>query len=147
MPKERKNPTVRTINSTNVCRVISHIAQATADPNTVLLYCDEMKMPLFQTAERRWIMKDSVPQDLLVYNRRPALEYTLNVIAMCSVEKFEAIQVFKREVTGLDFLYFINNAISQMPANKNYTVILDNAGWHHANIVTQAKVSNFLCFN
>lgn len=38
MPKNRKNPVVRIINSTNVRSVISHIAQALADPNTTLLY-------------------------------------------------------------------------------------------------------------
>ena len=95
MPKERKNPIIRIIDSTNVCRVISHIAQAMTDPNTTLLYCDEMKFPLFQTAEKRWIHKDCLPQEMMVYNRRPALDYNLNVIALCSLEKFEAIQVYQ----------------------------------------------------
>lgn len=147
MPKERKNPIIRIIDSTNVCRVISHIAQAMTDPNTTLLYCDEMKFPLFQTAEKRWIHKDCLPQEMMVYNRRPALDYNLNVIALCSLEKFEAIQVYQREVTGQDFLYFLNNAISQMPPGRHYTIITDNAGWHHANVVSRAEASRFLCFN
>ena len=66
LPKERKNPNLRIVDSTNVCRVISHIAQAMTDPNTTLLYCDEMKFPLYQTAEKRWVHKDSVPQEMMV---------------------------------------------------------------------------------
>ena len=53
MPKNRLNPVVRIVDSTNVCNVISHIAQAMADPNTTLLYCDEMHLALTQTAVDR----------------------------------------------------------------------------------------------
>jgi len=147
MPKNKKNPVVRIVNSSNVCSVISHIAQAMADPNTTLLYCDEMHLALNQTAEKRWVDKDADHRELLHYNRRPALDYTLNVIAMCSVHRFEAVQVFERAVNSNDFLYFLNTAISQMDPSRNYTVIVDNAGWHHANIVSKAAVRKFMFFN
>ena len=147
MPKNRQNPVVRIVDSTNVCNVISHIAQAMADPNTTLLYCDEMHLALNQTAVKRWVDKDADQREELHYNRRPALDYTLNVIAMCSVHRFEAVQVFERAVNANDFLNFLTTAISQLDPSRNYTVIVDNAGWHHANIVSRAAVSKFMFFN
>lgn len=147
LPKERKHPDKRTPNSTRIRRIISHIAQAITDPNTTLLYIDEMKFPLVQTAERRWAHVDTDPKTALVYNRRPVADISLTAIAMCSLEKFEAVQIFQNEVTGPDFLYFLNQAIAQLPPNRHYTIITDNATWHHAKVVTSAKVSDFLYFN
>ena len=147
MPKREKNPKVKKPSSNNICRVISHIAQAWCDCETTLLYCDEMKFPLYQTAEKRWVPKEEMEEEQMVYNRRPDPGYTFNAIALCSVEKFEAVQVFQRDVNAQDFLYFINNAISQMPPGRHYTVICDNAAWHHAKDVSQSKASAFLCFN
>ena len=147
MPKERKTPLNRRPNSTRVCRLISHIAQAICDPNTTLLYIDEMKFPLVQTAERRWTHQDTPREHSLVYNRRPVNDTTLTAIAMCSVEKFEAVQIFQNEVTGSDFLHFLVEALKRMPANKNYTIIADNATWHHAKVVMKSKAADFLYFN
>ena len=147
MPKNRLNPVVRIVNSTNVCNVISHIAQAMADPNTTLLYCDEMHLALTQTAEKRWVDKNAGQREELYYNRRPALDYKLNVIAMCSVHRFVAVQVFERAVNANDFLYFLSTAIGQLDPTRSYTVIVDNAGWHHANIVSRAAVNKFMFFN
>ena len=147
LPKERKNPEQRVINSTRVCRVISHIAQAICDPNTEVLYCDEMKFPLYQTAEKRWTHVYSQPSEAIVYNRRPALTGSLTAIALCSLHKFEAVQLYSHEVTGADFLYFLNEAIAHLPADKHYTIIADNATWHHASVVSSAKASRFLFFN
>ena len=147
MPKRPKNPEEKHPNTNNICRVISHIAQAWCDCETTLLYCDEMKFPLFQTAEKRWMPREETEQEQMAYNQRPDLGYTLNAIALCSVDKFEAVQVFQRDVNAQDFLYFINNAISQLPRGRHYTVICDNAGWHHANDVTRSTASYFLCYN
>ena len=47
LPKERKVPKKKTPNSTRICRIISHIAQAICDPNTTIIYIDEMKFPLY----------------------------------------------------------------------------------------------------
>lgn len=147
MPKAPLIPEKCTINSTRVCRFISHVSQAICDSSTVVLYVDEMKLPLYQTAERRWMPVDTPVEDQLVYNRRQVPDVTLIVIALCSMEKFEAVQIFTNEVTGVDFLYFLNNAIARLPAHKSYTVVADNATWHHAGIVSEAEVSKFLAFN
>jgi len=147
LPKERKNEKKRPVNSTRVCRLISHIAQAVLDTETTILYVDEMKFPLYQTAERRWMPGDRPKEDMMVYNRRPVDDKSLTAIALCSLHGFEAVQIFEHEVTAPDFLYFINEAIAQLPAYRHYTIIADNATWHHAKIVTESAASAFLYFN
>ena len=147
LPKERKDEKKRPVNSTRVCRLISHIAQAVLDTETTILYVDEMKFPQYQTAERRWMTAGRPKDEMLVYNRRPVDDKSLTAIALCSLHGFEAVQIFEHEVTGPDFLYFLNEAIAQLPANKHYTIIADNATWHHAKIVSDSAASAFLYFN
>ena len=148
IPKKRLKPNQNKPNSTRICRIISHIAQAVTDPNTIMLYCDEMKFPLYQTADKKWAHKDTLPEDLPVYNRRyEDTKQQLTAIALCSLEKFEAVQIFKGEVTGPDFLYFLNQTISRMDPRKNYSILVDNASWHKAEIISKAKASDFLFFN
>ena len=147
LPKNMKNPEIRAINSTRVCRLVSHIAQALSDPNTVILYIDEMKFPLYQTSERRWQHRDSVPEEGIIYNRRAYFHEMLTAVALCSLEKFEAVQLFKREINGHDFLYFLNTAIANLPPGKHYTIIADNATWHTSEAVRQCTASKFLYFN
>ena len=144
LPRERKVPKFGPPSSTRVCRVISHHCQALADDNTEILYCDEMKFPLNQTSTHAWT---SLPQEERpVYNRRPD-ERKLTAIAMCSTKGFVAVQVYNGEVTGIDFLYFMNKAIASLPVGRSYSCLLDNAGWHHWDLVKSSEVSNFFFFN
>ena len=71
----------------------------------------------------------------------------LTAVALCSLEKFEAVQLFKREINGHDFLYFLNTAIANLPPGKHYTIIADNATWHKSEAVRQCTASKFLYFN
>ena len=144
LPRQRKNPRTQVPSSTRVCRVISHLCQGLADNSVEVLYCDEMKFPLCQTSTHAWT---SLPQEERgVYNRRPD-ERMLTAIAMCSTKGFVAVQVYSKEVTGGDFLYFMNKAIASLPEGKSYSCLLDNAGWHHANLVASSEVKKFFFFN
>jgi len=145
LPRERKNPLHNPPSSTRVCRVISHISQSLLDPEAEILYIDEVKFPLFQTSTHSWVKQGSVQG--VVYNRRAVPDTVINVIAMCSTSRFVAIQVFSREVTGIDFLSFLNQAIASLPLNKKYSILLDNAGWHHASLVERSNAYRFLFFN
>ena len=144
LPRQRKNPTTQPPSSTRVCRVISHLCQALADNTAEILYCDEMKFPLFQTSTHAWT---SLPQEeRAVYNRRPD-ERQLTAIAMCSTRGFVAVQIFSREITGNDFLFFMNKAIASLPAGRSYSCLLDNASWHKALPLATSEVSKFFFFN
>ena len=125
LPRERRVPKFQPPCSTRICRVISHLCQTLADPNAEILYCDEMKFPLCQTSTHAWT---NLPQEERpVYNRRPD-ERLLTAIAMCSTKGFVAVQVYSKEVSAMDFLYFMNKAIASLPAGKSYSCLLDNAG-------------------
>jgi len=114
------------------------------DPETEVLYCDEMKFPLFQTSTHSWTSQLDCYRG--VYNRRED-DRVLTAIALCSTKGFLGVQVYKQEVTGPDFLYFLNSIIAGLPQTKSYTVLADNASWHHANIVDRSAVSGFIFFN
>jgi hypothetical protein len=144
LPRERKVPKFQPPSSTRVCRVISHLCQALASQDTEILYCDEMKFPLCQTSTHAWT---SLPQEEReVYNRRPD-ERLLTAIAMCSTKGFVAVQVYSKEVSATEFLYFINKAIASLPVGRSYSCLLDNAGWHLANLVASSEASKFFFFN
>ena len=144
LPRERKVARFPSPSSSRVCRVISHLCQGLADDNVEVLYCDEMKFPLFQTSTHAWT---NLPQEERgVYNRRPD-DRMMTAIAMCSTRGFVAVQVYKGEVSATEFLYFMNKAIASLPTRKSYTCLLDNAGWHLANRVRASGVSEFFFFN
>lgn len=144
LPRERKQTNKKTPNGARVLQVISHLAQAMDDPETEVLYCDEMKFPLFQTSTHSWTSQLDCYRG--VYNRRED-DRVLTAIALCSTKGFLGVQVYKQEVTGPDFLYFLNSIIAGLPQTKSYTVLADNASWHHANIVDRSAVSGFIFFN
>ena len=54
LPKEENKSPKRKPCPSNVQAVVSHIAQAMADKDACVLYCDEMKFPLVQTAKHWW---------------------------------------------------------------------------------------------
>jgi hypothetical protein len=83
----------------------------------------------------------------LIYNRRAVPDTTLTAIALCSLDKFEAVQIHKGEITGKDFLHFLVEAISRLPPRRHYTIIADNATWHHASTVSKSTAGKFLFFN
>ena len=47
----------------------------------------------------------------------------------------------------MSFLGFLNEVFSKLPTNKKYSVILDNATWHKATLVTSSDINKFLMFN
>lgn len=144
LPRQRKNPTNEPPNSTRVRRVISHLCQGLVNNTAEVLYCDEMKFPLCQTSTHTWTSHP--PEERPVYNRRSD-ERQLTAIAMCSTKGFVAVQIFFREVTGVDFLYFMNKAMASLPPGKSYTCLLDNASWHKSHHLVSSEVNKFFFFN
>lgn len=147
LQRQRKVPKYDPPDSTNVCRVISHLAQALDDPRAEVLYTDEVKFPVFQTATHYWGHKDTQYQDRPIYNRRKDDEAKITVIALCSTTRMIAAQAFSKEVTGQDFLFFLTTVISRLPVGKKYTILADNAKWHHANVVGESPARKFLFYN
>ena len=130
---------------TLVNRVICNMAQIHNAPDAQMLYVDEMKFPLLQTAKYHWIHKDSESEVKL--NRREVLERSFTAIALCSTQRFVAVQLFEGEITGQDFLNFLNGAISSLPTDKKYLILADNATWHNSGLIQRTEAYKFLFFN
>ena len=106
-----------------------------------------MHFPLCQTSDHQWTQTEYRGHDLF-YNRR--LNYgteKLSVIALCSTERFVAVQVYQHDICGNDFLFFLQEALKQVPISSRITVLADNATWHTSQAVLQSKVSKALEFN
>lgn len=123
--------------------LISHAVTAHQSPDKELLYTDEMKFPLNQTPNFIWKSKDD---DEEYYNNR-ADNLQLTAIVLCSTTNFISVQFFVDEVTAIDFIYFMQESVSRLPEDKQYSVILDNATWHKAAAVQSTDVWRFLAFN
>jgi len=132
-------------NKNHVNQVISQLARVHDDPKSVMLFIDEMKFPLIQTAKYHWIRRDATSDIKL--NRRDVDNETLTAIAMCSTQQFVAVQLFRGEIKGVDFLNFLNQSIASLPADKNYLILADNATWHNSALVKSTKAYQFLHFN
>ena len=126
-------------------KIISEMAQVHAHPEMEMLYIDEMKFPLNQTAKYHWIGKDAVSTIML--NRRQVPDATLTVIALCSTRRFLAVQVFRGEITGQDFLNFVNKSIQSLPDGRRYAILADNASWHKSGLIRKTEAYRYLMFN
>ena len=148
--KSRLKPKQPSFTDKEVLQTVSHLAYSLSNSQVETFYIDEMHFPLCQTSDKQW--RDWKKADYqghdLVYNRR--LNYDsekLSVIAMCSTEKFVAVQVFKRDIIGEDFLYFLQEALKRVPSKSRVTVLADNASWHTAKVVAESAAYKALFFN
>lgn len=144
-PEPKKPSKYGPPNQDNVNRVISELVQVHSNPQAEMLFVDEVKFPLNQTATHTWRSATDAPP--LILNRREAPDQTLTAIALCSKERFVAAQLFKEEVTGKDFLNFINSVVAKLPRDKKYLILADNASWHSSALVQKTKAYEYLLFN
>jgi len=144
----RKRKVEKTVNHSPkaVFEVISHIVQALSKPNTIIYYVDEMHLPLFQTSDYHWTKPETAEE--MIYNRRPVPEGKLSAIAMCSLERFVAVQIFTKDITTNDFLYFVQEAMLKLGhRDQKVSILLDNATWHTSDHVIGSAVGKFFHFN
>ena len=106
MQKKRKVPKSCGYCPKEVVKVVGHLAQSIVNEDVEVLYIDEVHFPLVQTSTHHWTTLNP-DKEQLVYNRRPVEETKLSVIAVCTLKSFVAVQIFKRDITGEDFHYFL----------------------------------------
>ena len=143
--KRRKNPKEERHPARQVTELVSHLVQAMNSPGTTVLYVDEAHFPLVQTATHHWTAPDHCED--LVYNRRAVEEVKLSAIALCSLEGFVAVQIYRKDITIEDFLYFLQTAMERVVPGQRVTVLADNASWHTSQVITSSKAGKHLFFN
>ena len=146
LPKNELRPKRPPYTHKEVLYTVRHLAQCLVNNNVDLYYVDEVHFPITQTATHHWTRADSNGHNLY-YNRRITQLEKLSVIALCSTTQFVAIQIFKREITGDDFLFFMQEALLHLPTKAKVSVLADNATWHRSETVTKTRVAKALEFN
>ena len=144
IPRAKREEKQKEPNSENICSIVRILTYCHFFDDITVLYIDEMKLPLFQTPTFHWTKTGS--QTHRRYGIRPLSE-TITAIAMCSINQFEAVQLFRSEVNTIDFTYFLERAIENLPTNKRYLVLLDNATWHQGRFIQNSKACSYLVFN
>lgn len=138
-PREDKK---RSFNKTQLRGVIWTAVQALARDDETMLFLDEAIFPCFQTSTHCW-QRD---EQHVIYNRRQS-DDTLHVIALCSHKRYVAFQVLTREPNKECIHYFLTEVLKRLEDKKKVVILLDNAGWHVANLVRNSSVSKVLLFN
>lgn len=133
-----------------VVRTIQHITlahEALDDPST-MLYADEMKFPLFQSSYRHWMHPDLPDPTLRNVREAWGPKTMITAMVLCSRDKFLAVSFCDDvEINAQCFVYFLVNAVQRLPADKKYSILVDNATWHRCKFVDKTEVSNFIFFN
>ena len=144
VPKVKRKDRQKQPNSSYICTVIRSLCAGFPHDDVVILYTDEMKLPLYQSSTHHWAIKGQ--EDNMRYSRRP-ITSLVTAMALCSLERFVSVQLMTDQVSTVDFAYFLEKSIEQLPTNKRYFILLDNATWHKGEFIKRSKIVNFLLFN
>lgn len=69
---------------------------------------------------------------------------TLHVVCICSQERVVALQIFENHPNSVDMHHFVWSFLEEIKAGKRtrpVMILLDNAGWHLANIASCRRAS------
>lgn len=141
-PRQRLVPVDRPYSPKEMFNTVSMITQAMLQNEETLYFLDEVQFPLNSTSDYAWYEKNDPP----VYNRRPDTE-SLYVIAICDRQMFRAVQVHFEPVNKEGILYFMQEFLRSLAPQKSTLVLMDNAGWHKANLVVKSAVGEAIWFN
>ena len=140
--RSRLNPEPRLYKASDMQQLISTCTQALLQNDETLFFLDEVSFPLNNSSEYAWCRPDSIPQ----YNRRPD-DRTLHAIAVCSHMGFKAVQVYTDSINKEAILYFMKQFLQSIELGKRIVVLMDNAGWHHANLVSGSGLAEVILYN
>lgn len=153
LKRERKDPNKDKYNKTRMDlsllrTVVWRSALAFAKNSETILFLDECEFAFYQTTDYSWAKSDERP----VYNRRTTGEEALHVVAICSQERMVAFQIFEGHPSKYDIYYFLKTFLDKWgeaaegvrTRAKSLVILLDNAGWHVANLITKSCMSPFL---
>lgn len=116
--------------------------QAMEGTDEQILFLDEVEFPAYCTSDYAWCQ----PQDRPVYNRRLDTD-SLFAICLCSKKRMIAAQVFRERINKEAMHFFLTEVLKRLPASQKLVILLDNAGWHKARLISQSSMTRLLLFN
>ena len=60
---------------------------------------------------------------------------------------FKAVQVYTDSINKEAILYFMKQFLQSIEPGKRIVVLMDNAGWHHANLVSGSGLAEVILYN
>lgn len=145
--QKTKGPSKQRATPELVLKTIQHITTCHTEQNPgKILFVDEMKFPLIQSAYSHWMHPDL--DDPTRRNSRPVENKMIVSLVMCSKERFLAVQFCDdMEINAQTFLYFLIKAIESLPPRNYYTILADKAPWHKCQYVDKTEASKFIFIN
>lgn len=126
--------------------VVKRIVECISDRTAEILYFDEIKLPLVQTPNRHWVIREDADSQVRL-NNRMVDPITLTAIAVCSQNGFVGVQLHLGEVRGVEVVYFLSEVVKKLDLAKRYLLLGDNASWHRAKLVKKSKIFPFILYN
>ena len=74
-------------------------------------------------------------------------EEVLTAIAVCSVRKFEALQIVKGSMNAKDFCWFMEQFVEGLSGDRKVMILLETASWHDAALVKASESFKYLLFH
>jgi len=142
LKRERKVKEEKNLDKRELKGVIWTAVQAMARERETILFLDEAAFPCNQTTDYCWVRGG----ERVVYNRRERNE-NLHVIALCSQSGYVAFQVHSKEPNKEAIHFFLSQVLDRVRDKDRVVILLDNAGWHHSNLVERSKMRELLLFN
>ena len=142
LERQRKVPRESKYDKKVLKQVIWTAVQAMARDDESILFLDEAIFPCNQTTDYCWLEKEQK----VIYNRRENSK-SLHVIGLCSQRGYVAFQVYLQPPNKEAIHYFISQVLDRLQKKDKVVILLDNAGWHLANLVMESMLSKVLLFN
>lgn len=112
-----------------------------------LVFMDEYKLVLNHIPLKSWKTRGSNER---VARQSSSTDHVWTIPVAVSCFEIIAYQVFKSELSGEDFRYFLLSVLQQLfhvHGNLSICVYLDQASWHKSRKVTEGMLGKYLQFN
>ena len=111
-----------------------------------ILFCDEIKLPLYQAADNAWLIKNELDETKLVELQARPDNSQLVLMILCSCEGFVSVQVCLEDIRGIEFLNYLQRPIQTLPEGR-YRILADCAKWHKGPTIENTSSNQFLLLN
>lgn len=142
LKRNRMNFEYRNFDKKELKSVIWTVVQAIAKNKETILFLDEVEFPLLSVSSHCWSKLGGSVSDATRLSAN-----SLYVIALCSQERFLAVQIFAENVNQEGVYYFLTEVLKKFESIERLIILLDNAGWHLANLIKKSVLNRLLLFN
>ncbi len=142
----QKTKIIRKYEESDIRSCLNVLAKGLEEETYIIVFLDEMILPLDQTPQMMWQNSDNRQRKDL----RTTKKKTIHSIVASTYEGFYAVQLYQSPIHAEDFAFFLTTLHQRLEKEYPTKVIiyyLDCASWHQAKNIQLLDLSNSLCFN